>query len=246
MPRRISLIALLVLFTTSALAKTYKMDGVIGGKYPIVIEIEEDDEGFYFGRYAYKSTLQKYGSVDCSWLDIMPGFEGQRPIWYIRDCNLNNVETWYDIRFNDGKHFTAKMKNVKGNVYDIVASVTEATRNSPSMASYFKEHIGDSPYDFRMFFDPSIQRRFENMMGEDSFNYMVYIYQTQGGIEYRKGMYYGTAFKAHECCDPATVWAYDVNEDVFYVWIRKDSRDYWWSESGNIPIKFQELVSDNF
>lgn len=51
---------------------------------------------------------------------------------------------------------------------------------------------------------------------------------------------------AHQCCDPATVWAYDTYSNSFYVWIRKDDRDYWWSESGDIPIKFREIVSERF
>ena len=75
---------------------------------------------------------------------------------------------------------------------------------------------------------------------------MTSIYQVQGGIEYTKAMYWGSGFVAHECCDPATVWAYDSDNDSFYVWIRKDGQDYWWSESGNIPFKFQELVRSRF
>lgn len=236
------LLLLLLLLPAFASARTYKLDGTIGGKYTIVIELEEHSDGFISGRYAYKSTLQKYGDVECSWLEIHPNYHDPASTWDVRDCNLNSVETWYNVSFDDGKHLTCRMKNVKGKTYDVVANVTESSQSSPSTLAYFKSHIGDCPSDFHMFFDPFIQQRLEDLMGEKNFNYMAYIYQTQGGIEYTKGMFYGSGYMAHECCDPATVWAYDTDNNSFYVWIRKDGKDYWWSESGNVPYKFQELV----
>lgn len=236
-----------MLFTSiGAFAKTYKLEGMIGGQYPIVIELEESDYGLLFGRYAYKSTLQKNGRVECSWLLINPSYENPASQWDIRDCKTNPVETWYNVKLTDNKRLTGTMKNVKGKVYNIVANVTESTNTSPSMISYFKSHIGESVEELRMFSDPSIELRFEEMMGEKNYAYLTYIYQIQGDIEYSKGMYWGSGYVAHECCDPAVVWAYDTNNDSFYVWIRKDDHDYWWSESGNVPIKFRELVSARF
>ena len=236
----------LIMFQSGLSAAVYKLDGTIGGKYPIVIELEEHYDGLFSGRYAYKSTLQKKGDLDCSWLEIHPNYHDPASTWDVRDCNLNSVETWYNVSFDDGKHLTCRMKNVKGKTYDVVANVTESSQSSPSTLAYFKSHIGDSPSDFHMFFDPFIQQRFEDLMGVNNFNYMTYIYQNQGGIEYTKGMYWGSGFMAHQCCDPATIWAYDSYNESFYIWIRKDDRDYWWSETGNIPYKFQELVNATF
>lgn len=71
MIRLLILVFVFVPIITSA--KIYKLEGTIGGKFPIVVELEEDD-GFISGRYAYKSTLQKNGDVDCSWLDINPSY----------------------------------------------------------------------------------------------------------------------------------------------------------------------------
>lgn len=228
-----------------AFAKTYKLEGTVGGQYPIVIELEESN-GLFFGKYAYLSTLRKNGNLDCSWLGINPSYENPDTKWDIRDCQSEPVETWYNVTFTDGKRLTCKMKNNKGKVYDIVATVTESSVSSPSLIAHFKSHIGESALDFAMFSDPSIGGRLEDMMGVNNFNYMTSIYQTQGGIEYTKAMFWGSGFVAHECCDPATLWAYDSDNDSFYVWIRQDGQDYWWSESGSIPYKFKELVSANF
>ena len=55
----------------SALAQSlYKLDGKIGGKYPVVIELEEFEEGLFSGQYAYTSTLRKSGDNVYSWLLI--------------------------------------------------------------------------------------------------------------------------------------------------------------------------------
>lgn len=243
---RNSLTLVLAIIPLLSFAHTYKLEGTIGGKYPIVVELEEHEDGLFSGRYAYRATLQKSGNLDCSWLDINPSYEKPMSQWNVRDCNLKPVETWYNVKFSDGKHLTARMKNVKGKQYQVVATVVSSNQDSPSMKSYFKEHIGDCPSEFHMFSDPAIQDRLERMMGAQSFNYFTYIYQTQGGIEYHSGMYWGSGFMAHQCCDPATVWAYDTDNNSFYIWIRKDGKDYWWAESGNIPYKFQELVNERF
>lgn len=83
-------------------------------------------------------------------------------------------------------------------------------------------------------------------MPNGNFDLMRSYYQTQTPIEYTNGMFWASGFKAHQCCDPAVVWAYDGRNNSFYVWIRKDGRDYWWSESGSIPYEFRELVNEKF
>lgn len=242
MRRVLFFVLALGLFAGSLSAAVYKLEGMVGGKYAIVIELEKHDDGMCSGRYAYKSTLAKSGNIDCSWLQINPNFDNPYSVWDVRDCKLNPVETWYNVKFNDGKRLTCSMKNTKGKVYNIVANVVSSSIQSPSWIDYFRSHIGDSPSTIGLFSDPSVQGRLEDLMGANTFEYFTYIYQVQGGIEYTKGMYWGSAFMAHQCCDPATVWAYDADYDLFYVWIRKDGKDYWWSESGNVPYKFQELV----
>lgn len=227
-----------------AYGKTYKLEGMVGGEYPIVIELEEND-GFLSGRYAYVSTLKKNGNFDCSWLQINPSYEHPATQLDIRDCKLNPVETWYNVSLTEGKQLTARMKNVKGKTYNITAHVTESSNASPAMQAYFKENLGKCPSEFHMFFDPLIQDRWAEMMGQQNFDYLVSIYQTQGPVEYQKGMFYSSGFVAHQCCDPKVIWAYDSDIDAFYVWILKDSHEYWWSETGQIPLKFRELVSAN-
>ncbi|MBD5367184.1 MAG: hypothetical protein HDR82_09350 [Bacteroides sp.] len=243
--RRIRICILTALLPFLSLAKVYKLDGMIGSKYPVVIELEEFEEGWFSGQYAYTSTLRKSGDNVCSWLLINPSYEAPETQWAIRDCKPDVVETWSNVKF-DGKHLTARMKNVKGTTYDVVATVTQQANESAPLTSFFKQHIGEMVCDFDMFNYLPIKFRLLNMMENSSYAALKEIYQTQGDIEYSKGMFYGSGFMAHQCCDPATVWAYDTDNNSFYVWIRKDGKDYWWSETGNIPIKFREIVRERF
>lgn len=223
----------------------YRLEGKIGGKYPVVIELEEIQDGLFTGRYAYRSTLSKNGDKESSWLLVNPFGDRRMPLWSIRDFNLEPVEDWYGVRF-DGKRLTARMKNVQGKSFDVVATVTQQAKEDAPLTSYFKQHIGEMVCDFDMFNYMPLRFRFINFMGIENYFVMKDIYQMQGDIEYSKGMFYGSGYRTHECCDPATVWAYDTDNNSFYIWIRRDGKDSWWSESGNIPLKFREIVTERF
>lgn len=245
--KTIKLIVILFLMPfLSAVAKTYQLEGMIGGKYSIVIELEEFDQGLFSGRYAYLSTLRKNGDIGCSWLSINPSHDSPYSEWVVKDCKLDWAETWYNVRFCDRKHLTARMKNAKGKYYDVVATVKDESSVGAPLNAYFKQHIGDMVCDFDMFNDHRVKSRLIDFMGVEPYSALKNIYQTQGDIEYSKGMYWGSGFMVHQCCDPATVWAYDTGNNSFYVWIRIDGKDYWWSESGNIPYEFRELVDSAF
>lgn len=140
--------------------------------------------------------------------------------------------------------------NETDNAYDdddvTTVVVDEQADENGSLTSYFKEHIGQMVCDFDMFNDLRVKTRLINLMGDDCYFALKEIYQTQVDIEYTDGMFWSFGFMAHQCCDPATVWAYDTFVNDFYIWIRKDGEEYWWSESGNIPFKFRELVSEKF
>lgn len=226
-------------------AQAYKLEGTIGGKYPIVVELEEYDDGFISGRYAYKSTLEKNGEGECSWLSINPSYENPTGQWDIRDCKPEHVETWKNVRFN-GNTLTAKMTNIRGKSYTVSASVVATPSAIADLTSYFKQHIGDYVYDFDMFHNQEINRRLDKLMPNGNFDLMQSYYQTQTPIEYTEGMFWASGFMAHQCCYPAVVWSYDSNCNSFYVWIRKNGQDYWWSESGTIPYKFRELVNEKY
>lgn len=241
------ILGVILFFLTNLLpAQTvYKLDGMIGGQYPVVIELEEFEEGLFAGRYAYQSTLRKSGDHDCSWLDINPSYHHPATEWGVRDCHLNNVETWYDVKF-DGKHLTALMKNEKGKSYNVEATVTQRAKEDASLTTFFKQHIGEMVCDFDMFNYLPIKFRLINLLGSGYYAALKEIYQTQGDMEYSKGMFYGSGYMAHQCCDPATVWAYDTDNNAFYIWIRRDDNDRWWSETGTIPFKFREIVNERF
>lgn len=83
-------------------------------------------------------------------------------------------------------------------------------------------------------------------MPHGNFDLMYSFYETQTPIEYIGGMFWASGFKAHQCCNPAVLWAYDSYTNAFYVWVRYEGKDYWWSESGELPYKFRELVNSKF
>lgn len=227
-------------------AQSYRLEGTIGGKIPIVIEMEDYEENLLGGRYAYKSTLDKYGDVDCSWLVIDENYDVPESEWTVFDCKKQPVEVWYNLNFMDRKHLTAWMTNKAGKTYQVVAHVVSPAVSKESLVPYYKQHIGEMVCDFDMFNYLPVKFRLIHCMDIENYFALKNIYQTQGDIEYSKGMFWGSGFMARQCCDPATVWAYDTYSNSFYVWIRKDDRDYWWSKSGDIPIKFREIVSERF
>ena len=227
-------------------AATYRLEGMVGGKYPIVIELEETQKGLYSGRYAYNLTLKRDGDAACSWLYIKPDQESPYSEWIITDCKGKVEERWYNVNFIDHQHLTARMKNVKGKVYDIEASIAGQSDTKIPLNSYFKQHLGEYASDFNLLSDSRIAKRFEDFMGILNFDALKEIYQVQVPIEYAKGMFWSYGFMPHQCCDPVAIWAYDTQNNSFYVWIRKNDRDYWWSESGNVPFEFKELVDATF
>lgn len=243
------LVGLLSFLSLSVSAQKYKLEGKIGDKYSIVIELQNMGDGIFNGRYAYNSTLRRDGNVNCSWLNISPSQDAPYSEWVVTDCKGNKAEVWYNIRFSDNKYLSARMINVKGRSYDVTATVTGASSNhsqtqSQSLEAYYKEHLSDYAGVFHMFKDKRIADRLQKMMGASDFEALKNISQVETPIQFNNGMFWASGFKAHQCCDPITVWAYDSYTNNFYVWIRKDDREYWWSESGNVPLKFRELVNN--
>jgi len=95
--RSVLLILMLVAVATPTFAKKYT--GRVGGKYPIVAYLNFTERGVT-GKYAYRSTLQKYGDKPSSWLTIrsyrvIPG--GAATAIYlceVRDSKGKFIETW--------------------------------------------------------------------------------------------------------------------------------------------------------
>lgn len=224
----------------------YELEGKIGDKYPIVMELETDGLGIFTGKYAYRSTLNRDGDVSCSWLKITPSADAPYSEWIVTDCHGKQVETWTNVNFSDATFLTARMKNARGKTYDVVASIPGAPEKNQPLNSYFREHLGDYPSEFKMFGNDRIKARLQGLMGIFNADALFEIIQVEQPIEYRDGMYWSSGFMAHQCCDPAALWAYDSYCNYFYVWIRKDGRDFWWANTENIPLKFQQLVSSQF
>lgn len=240
------MLMLALIVPTSVFARVYSLEGTVGGVYPIVIELDEFAADLYSGWYAYKKTLKERGDTECTWLQLNPSHDDPMKSWIVRDCELNNVEVWYNVDFSDGKHLTASLKNKRGKVFKVTATVKNQASLEAALTPYFRSHAGKMVCDISMFSYLPIKFRLINMMGIENYFVMRRIYQTQGDIEYRKRMYCGSGYMAHQCCDPAVVWAYDTDNDSFYVWMLQDGVYNWWSESGNIPIKFREIVDETF
>ncbi len=227
-------------------AQSYRLEGKVGDQYPIVIELQEEGNGLFSGRYAYQSTLRKQGDVPCSWLSIRPSSDEPYWKWIVRDCKKQVVETWYGPNFADRQFLTARLQNAKGRTYDVTAAVAGQKNAKQPLTGYFRQHLGGTPSEFGLFKESRVDTRLSQLMG--IMNYLEFqdIYQVQGPMEYHDGMFWGWGFKAHQCCDPAAVWAYDTYANAFYVWVRMNERDYWWSEAGEVPLKFVGVVQDQF
>lgn len=234
---------ILSFITISLSAQNYKLEGKIGSKYSIVVELHDLGDGLFSGRYAYNTTLKRDGNVDCSWLKISPSKDSPMTEWVVTDCKGNQVEVWYNIRFIGQTHLSARMINVKGRSYDVEADVKGSSNQSEALDSYFKQHIGQYVSEFDMFNDQRVKSRLQKMMGASNFELLKKIYEVEVPIEYHNGMFWAKGFMAHQCCDPITVWAYDTYTNSFYVWILKDDKEYWWSESERDPFKFRTFIN---
>ena len=115
------LLAILPLVSTSQILK---LEGKVGDKYPIVLELEQRGEGLFQGRYAYLSTLRKNGDTACSWLTITPDPQSPYASWLVYDCNGEFVEGWHNVYFAQRQTLTANMTNIRGKSYTINAKVT--------------------------------------------------------------------------------------------------------------------------
>lgn len=225
------------------------LEGKADGKYAIIVEIDRNTNGSFSGRYAYKSTINRQGRNNpATWLYIMPDYYSTTD-YTITDSKGAVQEEWSNAHLSQSGNsysLSASVINSRGKTFDIQAGSSNSGSNSQSLTSLFKKNLGNYASDFNMFSNPQIVARLKNLMGAQNFNIMKGIYQTEHPIEYQNGMFYANAFVAHQCCDPATVWAYDSHNNKFYVYIIKDGREYWWSETGNTEFKFHELVENTF
>lgn len=230
----------------AALAGDLQLEGKIGDKYPIVLELAHDGSGIYSGKYAYSSTLKRDGDSPCSWLYISPDVDSPYSEWTVTDCHGKQVEKWHNVTVSDRGYLSARMTNSKGTTYDVAATVAGATTLHEPLNAYFREHLGDYTFEFNMFSESRIRKRLQELMGVADAIDLFNIIQVAQPIEYNSGMYWSSGFMAHQCCDPAAMWAYDTRNNSFYIWVRKDGSEYWWAESGEIPYEFRELVSSRF
>lgn len=118
---------LFVMLMTAALpAAAEKFTGKVGGKYPVVVYIDINRNGDYVsGRYAYRSTLKKYGDKPSSWLYISgyaTGFSAKGATYEctVTDSNGKYVENWVldyytwdvsaEITTKAGKSYTLNLR----------------------------------------------------------------------------------------------------------------------------------------
>lgn len=221
-----------------AFGQTCRMEGTIGGRYPIVLELEEIDRHMYVGIYAYQSTLKRDGDSQEAWLRMYPEEDNERGGWSVFDYKGEYVENWYDVRIYDGQYLVARMTNTKGKSYDVEASVPGADKVYEPLKFFFKEHLGEDPSHFDAFSDYRVRERLSRLLGTNfevlrSFNISDYGYDSD------LSMFRGEGYKPHQGLDTYAAWGYNVRRNAFYVHIFYEGQDYWWSETGEIPFEFR-------
>lgn len=110
-------LAVMMISALDVFAYQFTLEGTVGGKYPIVIEVDRNSNGAIYGRYAYLSTLNKLGRYNSSsWLYIKPDGDSNQ-MYIITDVN-GKVEEHWDIAMTrknginilEGSLVTAKSK----------------------------------------------------------------------------------------------------------------------------------------
>lgn len=132
--------------------------------------------------------------------------------------------------------------SVENSVSKTTSKTKRAGSTSTSLKSYFQQHAGDYAHEIGMLNNATVKARLTKLLGAQNFQLFKSIYQTCVPIEFRSWMYWSYGFQAHNCCDPIAVWAYDINNNAFYVWMKIDAQEYWWSDTGTVPGNFQDLV----
>lgn len=262
--KKISLVFLALLCALCASAYSFSFEGFAAGKYAIVMEVDRNPNGSITGRYAYQSTLNDRGRDNRSaWLYITP--DGNSKTNYtITDSNGKVQERWSNASFSraDGiNYFTVNVVNAKGRSFtlnlhtlknrDSTTTGIQPSPNTPNaptradentyITAYYTDHINCNTKD--MFDYSTIAYRLDTLMGLVNYALMKELFEYSGVIQYNGRYFWDSAFRARYCCDPYVVWAYDPSTSAFYVWMRKDSQELWWSETGSIPSDFQQLVA---
>lgn len=105
-------------------AYQFQLDGVAANKYPVVIEVDRYTNGAIYGRYAYKSTLNRQGRDDpSSWLYIRPRGDSKNE-YIITDSEGGVQEVWSNAFFwrnCNVNFFDVAVLNAKGNSFGIFA-----------------------------------------------------------------------------------------------------------------------------
>lgn len=263
--KKFVLVMVAMLWAFSAFAYRFTFEGYAAGKYAIVMEVDRNANGSITGRYAYKSTLNDRGRNNrAAWLYIAPDGNSKTD-YIITDSNGKVQEHWSNASFsrsNGVNYFTVSVRNARGRTFTInLHSTTDSSSssssfhiqtspNTPSAASradentaitaYYADHINYSTEE--MFDYSSIANRLDTLMGLVNYALMKELFEYNGAIQYNGRFFWDSAFRVRFCCDPYVIWAYDPSKAAFYVWMRKDSQELWWSETGQLPSDFMQLV----
>lgn len=128
-------IILLLINALSCQAYRFIFEGMAAGQFPIIMEVDRTANGAIVGRYAYKSTIEKYGrDRRASWMYINPS-ENSCSEYLVTDSSGKNPEMWSNARFwrENGKNcFSVDVINAQGKHFSI--SAQSVTRNSTTSA----------------------------------------------------------------------------------------------------------------
>ena len=111
----------------------YSIHTIISG-YPAIIELEIDDHGNVWGRYAYESTLKKNGNKSSSWISLSGSGRGDRIFMESSHPDYGVFENW-DVTLS-GTKSSPRLSGIMSNynldeIYYVGSSRTKESINKP-------------------------------------------------------------------------------------------------------------------
>lgn len=112
-------------------------------------------------------------------------------------------------------------------------STKQSSQKSADLKTYFKNHLGEYPSDFKMFDNKTIRTRLCKIMGEKQFNYLVKeLSDVQTPIEYADFCYNTYMMKTHGGGDMEAWISYNPKLDAIAVTINRHGNYNSYGEKG--------------
>jgi len=124
--------------------------------------------------------------------------------------------------------------------------LTHAQKQSTGNLNFLSKMDGKYPFDVKLIEKPALKSRLQKLLGATEYDYMKKnLRDVATPIKVKKGYFYSWAMQAHSGNEYGATIMADIEKNVLYVVIRRDSQDKMYSENGGpLPTALQDMAKD--